>query len=111
MPETQHACECGAFFSSMAALGGHRAAMGHRPPCGTHNGYVAHTRRAEIPCEACREAHRVWTEVYREANPEVVERNAARTSARSRAMEALARLHRREFEELFALALEDMGMN
>jgi hypothetical protein len=83
---------------------------GHRPPCGTYNGYSAHIRRSEIPCDPCREAHRVWVENYRVDNPDSTARNAARTSARSRAMERLARAHEDAFEALFAEELEAAGV-
>lgn len=40
--------------------------------CGTQSGYTLHTSRGEKPCEWCRQAHNLYTQIERQAVREAV---------------------------------------
>jgi hypothetical protein len=74
--------------------------------CGTTNGYHAHKRRDEKPCDPCREAWNAYQRDYRTGNEDFQVKDKAYQRAyqraRSRAAQQLIANHRDEFNALLA---------
>lgn len=77
-------------------------------PCGTIAAYRRHYRRGEIPDEPCREAQRAYSRSRHKIDsdkPAIRNLYKARGRARTRAMYALAKRHRSEYDRLYRVEL------
>lgn len=80
------------------------------PRCGETRGYQAHRKRNEPPCDACREAQRVYVAAFRAAKPGAQQRIARKQHARDRALRELARLFPAEFERLYEREVAELDV-
>lgn len=62
------------------------------------------------PCDACKEAQRVYVAEYRASKPEAQRRIARKQHARDRALRELARLFPTEFERLYEREVADLDV-
>lgn len=67
--------------------------------CGTYAGYQIHNRRKTPPCDACREANRLYQKERRK-DPYIHQEEVVMNKIRSRALWRLVDLHRDEFKIL-----------
>ena len=87
---------------------------GNLKPCGTHAAYMRHYYRQEEPCEACREAHRVYS---REAVRRFRQNRGAAATAQQRAYQhalyALREMYPDDFDRLYSVerAVEGLRPN
>lgn len=72
--------------------------------CGTHAAYQAHIKRGESACAPCKAAAAAYAR-QRRSTPEGRRESRDLSRAQGRAMRALARLHRAEYQVLYAAAL------
>lgn len=68
--------------------------------CGTYKAYQRHRKQGTEVDEACRVAKNDYASELRNKNPNLRRRQLAYSTARSRALERLAKAHRKEFAQL-----------
>lgn len=71
------------------------------PRCGTTAGHARHTAAGEKPCDACARAKQEYDADWR-SQPENVLRNRLSAKAQARAHNALMRLHKDEYDAIYA---------
>jgi hypothetical protein len=72
------------------------------PSCGEAAGYLQHSRIGEKPCDACREARRLYMAAYRARKAPGAVHAAMANRAASRAVWRLRHMHPTEYDLLFA---------
>lgn len=70
--------------------------------CGTYAGWNAHRRASEKPCDACKEAQRLYIRAWRAKKGAAVIEEQIRNAARQRALWRLKDMHRAHFDLLVA---------
>lgn len=74
--------------------------------CGTNSGYIAHSRRGESYCQACKEAHSKSVQDFDKRNPDKAKARKKRYSKTN--PEAITRSARTYYTRLRSYSIEDI---
>lgn len=80
------------------------------PRHGTYAGYQRHRLEGEVACAPCRDAIRDYMRMVRSERKDVASWERASNRARSKALWRLAKLHRDEYDRLYADELRAEGV-